>query len=1165
MPFLDHLEELRWRIFKAAIALFLGTVVGFVVVQNFDMLGLLKQPIAPYLPEGNLIVTRPTDAFFVTLKLALLFGFVLAAPIIFAQVWSFLSPALKAHERRYIVPALIAGVGLFVAGALMAYLWVLPAALRILLTTFQRDDLEFFITATAYFSFATQLIVAFGIMFELPVFMVLLSAIGLIGPATFAKHRPFALVIAAILAAMLTPPDVLSMLMLMLPVVVLYEVGIAIGRIVWRQSAKRTIGRAALVLFAIGVGAGSLEAQEPRPQRRDTSTVRPDSLMADSLRQAVDSATAAQLGLPTQPSRSFPVADSTISALMRRAGYGVTRYASDSLTLLAATSEILLSGRAMVEREGSILEADSIDFLQNDCLLLARGDPALFDDETVLVGAGMRYDTCEYRGIIAEALTKFDQQGITWYMRGDLAVDSASTRIYGEGSDVTTCDLPQAHYHFAVHNVKWVSNTILVARPAILYVQDVPVLWLPFIFQDMRPGRRSGILIPRFGINDLVRPNAGYRRHVSNVGYYFAINDYVDLQASLDWFSGSYTAINGQVRYRWLDRFVSGSLAFSQIFEADLEGDPGGRSMRIQWTHQQSFNQRTRLNANVDYATSSRIIERNAIDPLVQTATLGSRVNFNKRYDWGTVTAGLTRTQDLSNNTITQTLPSLSLSPSPINIGRSFTWSPSISFTRSERLNQLPGIPISATAGGTLADTLFPSQRDMTLRVATPMRIGRWNWQNDFTVRNFATDRPPPPDIITDPTDSSVVSTVLYGEDFSTTVDWNTGINLPILFSSTFKLQPTLGIANKTSGPFLIRNRFTGGSFVQQGKRVSFGASISPVLFGFFPGFAGLSRIRHSFSPRVSWNIQPAADVPEAYARAIAGPGQTPQLRSPTLHSLTFSIANTFEGKNRLAPEDSTTDPRQAPKVKLLNIRTSAITYDFEQAKLEGRNGWRTQTLSNSFTSDLLRGFTLSLAHDLWDGPVGFDTTDFDPFLRSASARFSLTGATISNILSLFVGGNTRDEPEDDELSDNPEDLLQPEGTGLGPPRGLDPAINRLGARRRSGGGFRASISYDEQRFRDQETADSVISTPANRNLGLQLSFSPTQAWSVSWNTNYDLTNKKFGQHIVRLDRDLHRWRATFSFVQAPNGNFAFNFFISLTDQPEIKFQYDQRTVREGR
>ena len=76
----------------------------------------------------------------------------------------------------------------------------------------------------------------------------------------------------------------------------------------------------------------------------------------------------------------------------------------------------------------------------------------------------------------------------------------------------------------------------------------VPVLWLPFIFQDMRPGRRSGILIPRFGINDLVRPTSGYRRHVSNIGYYFAINDYLDLQASLDWFSGSYTAINGQVR-----------------------------------------------------------------------------------------------------------------------------------------------------------------------------------------------------------------------------------------------------------------------------------------------------------------------------------------------------------------------------------------------------------------------------------------------------------------------------------------------------------------------------------------------------------------------------------------------------------------------------------------
>lgn len=237
MPFLDHLEELRRSILWSLAAIVAGTVIGFVLVQNFDVVGLLKEPIAPYLPGGKLHVTRPTDAFIVTLKLALIVGLVLSAPVVIAKVWGFLSPALYEHEKRYVTPFLIGALGLFTAGVLMAYLWVLPVALKILLTKFQADYLEYIITARDYFAFASQLIVAFGLMFEVPVVMVFLSLIGLVDPATFAKQRPYALVITSILAAMLTPPDVMSMMMLMLPVMLLYEVGILLGRLVWKKRA----------------------------------------------------------------------------------------------------------------------------------------------------------------------------------------------------------------------------------------------------------------------------------------------------------------------------------------------------------------------------------------------------------------------------------------------------------------------------------------------------------------------------------------------------------------------------------------------------------------------------------------------------------------------------------------------------------------------------------------------------------------------------------------------------------------------------------------------------------------------------------------------------------------------------------------------------------------
>ena len=240
MPFLDHLEELRRRILWSLAAIVAGTIISFILVQNFDVMELLKEPIEPYLPDGRLHITRPTDAFMVTLKLALIGGLVLSAPVVIGHVWGFLSPALYEHEKRYITPFLIGAVGLFAAGVLMAYLWVLPVALRILLTKFQADYLEYIITAREYFAFASQLIVAFGLMFEVPIVMIFLSAIGIVNPATFAKQRPYALVIAAILAAMLTPPDVMSMMMLMLPVILLYEVGILIGRVVWKRRDAET-------------------------------------------------------------------------------------------------------------------------------------------------------------------------------------------------------------------------------------------------------------------------------------------------------------------------------------------------------------------------------------------------------------------------------------------------------------------------------------------------------------------------------------------------------------------------------------------------------------------------------------------------------------------------------------------------------------------------------------------------------------------------------------------------------------------------------------------------------------------------------------------------------------------------------------------------------------
>jgi lipopolysaccharide assembly outer membrane protein LptD (OstA) len=201
----------------------------------------------------------------------------------------------------------------------------------------------------------------------------------------------------------------------------------------------------------------------------------------------------------------------------------------------------------------------------------------------------MRYDTCLRRGVIVDALTDFQQGGATWYMRGTLAVDSNATRLYGASSNVTTCEAPVAHYHFAAREVKWINKTVMVARPAVLYVRDVPILWLPFIVQDIRSGRRSGILVPNFGLNDLVRTSPGYERHVANLGYFFAISDYTDLLTSADWYAGRSYSVRGQLRYRWLNRFVNGGIGYSRLAQLDQ----AATSSQVIWQHNQSFDSRT--------------------------------------------------------------------------------------------------------------------------------------------------------------------------------------------------------------------------------------------------------------------------------------------------------------------------------------------------------------------------------------------------------------------------------------------------------------------------------------------------------------------------------------------------------------------------------------------
>ncbi|HXI20760.1 MAG TPA: twin-arginine translocase subunit TatC, partial [Gemmatimonadales bacterium] len=180
MPFLEHLEELRIRLVRVLLAAVAGFGIGLWVVQRFQLVSLLAEPIAPFLQitGGKLTVTSPTEPVMIVLKLALLVGLVLSSPYIIYQIWGFLSPALYQQEKRVVVPALAAGSFLFLVGAGFGYVVLLPQALPILFS-FQTQGLAILITYNEYFGFVMQLVLAMGLSFEIPLIIMLLTALGI--------------------------------------------------------------------------------------------------------------------------------------------------------------------------------------------------------------------------------------------------------------------------------------------------------------------------------------------------------------------------------------------------------------------------------------------------------------------------------------------------------------------------------------------------------------------------------------------------------------------------------------------------------------------------------------------------------------------------------------------------------------------------------------------------------------------------------------------------------------------------------------------------------------------------------------------------------------------------------------------------------------------------
>ena len=236
-PLTEHLAELRDRLIKSLIALFIGAVAVFVKVEIF--FSIFQAPLHKVFPDLKLVALTPTESFFTALKISLLMGFVVSSPVIFYQVWKFIEPALYENEKKLLIPFVFFTTIFFVSGAAFAFYGVLPLAIRFLLNFgYTQLDVEAMLSVSSYISFVIRLILAFGITFELPVILSLLARLGLVTPEGLTRIRPYFIVGAFAFAAFITPPDIISQIFLALPLVVFYEVSIYMAKILYPRSEK---------------------------------------------------------------------------------------------------------------------------------------------------------------------------------------------------------------------------------------------------------------------------------------------------------------------------------------------------------------------------------------------------------------------------------------------------------------------------------------------------------------------------------------------------------------------------------------------------------------------------------------------------------------------------------------------------------------------------------------------------------------------------------------------------------------------------------------------------------------------------------------------------------------------------------------------------------------
>ncbi len=788
--------------------------------------------------------------------------------------------------------------------------------------------------------------------------------------------------------------------------------------------------------------------------------------------------------------------DSLMRALLDREGYRKVQYQGDTVFFDALTRALILKGKpSAVQRDETMIIGDSIVYNDSTKRVVAIGDTVLLRDpqrqdaDDFIARSRIEYDLQSKQGVTGAFSTSVTS-GQRLFLSAERAtilsdsVVSGRHIVFAKNGSFSYCDHAEPHFHFTTKEMKFVSENVMVARPGVLYIGEVPVFWIPFFFQDVRSGRRSGMLTPNFGIAELFRNSPSYRRSITNIGYYLAISDYMNAEASFDWRSGArstdqdpgFLRGNAELRYKWLDRFISGETAVSYLTQRN-----GTKNTSVTWNHNQDFSRQTRLTARLNWMQNTQIQRQTNINPTAANATIRSQLNYQTKVGPAQINVGGSRVQYPGRTQVDMDFPSLNVTAGTL-AGGPFAWTPSLRVAVSGQSSidqglQFPYVYNIRPGGGIDSSRFGASRRNMQMGFETPIKIGDWQWNNSFTLSDQYRDFPEQREII-GVRDTSIRSTRIFAKTYESSLDWVTSFGLPRFFQGTWNLTPSISVNNVdgASGLF-VRTERSGGRWVQQSKRLSYALSASPTLYAMLPGIGSVAKFRHSITPGVSYSYSPNANVSDAYLQAL-GRTRVGYLSALAQNRVALSLATNLEAKLK-ADADSSSESESGKKIKLLALNFSSLSYDFIRADSTG-NGFTDRMFTISGRTDLLPGLDFRTSYELFQGDPASDTATFSPYRTDFGVTFSLNAQ--SGIVALFgrlLGMSTRLEAIDSTNTPRgaadenvAQQSRQMNAAGGGNMRGMQASLP-------AGAGWNLNLQYNAARQRPPRGGTQIVNDPS--------------------------------------------------------------------------------------